>query len=135
MGEKVIRLSLASGPVTLADVYIVHSEGNLVTIKTNRGAYPLGFASKEDGERFLRSKNTPASLGTIEEILQLRRAHSNVARIEATIFYLPSREAIEQFAQDPTNFPTGNFLTKVTCLEKIPPLSPLKDETQNEFKF
>jgi hypothetical protein len=88
-------------------MFIAHANGHPIVIKTNIGGRFIGFASFADGESFLRSKQTPCSLGTPDEIVRL---NPNAFSRDCSVFLLPTREAIQKFVADPKDFATGEFL-------------------------
>lgn len=90
-----------------AGMFIAHAGGHPVTIKTNSGGHFIAFASLADGQAFLRYKQSPCALNTLEEILRL---NPSAFPTEFSVLYLPTREAIQNFATAPETFPTREYL-------------------------
>jgi len=47
-------------------MFIAHTNGQPIVLKTNRGPYPVAFVSWEDGLAFLRWQRAPGGLGTLD---------------------------------------------------------------------
>jgi hypothetical protein len=91
----------------IADMFIAHANGHPVTIKTKNGGRFIAFASLADGQAFLRYKQSPCALNTLEEILRL---NPSAFPPEFSVLFLPTREVIQNFATTPETFPAGEHL-------------------------
>lgn len=99
-------------------------------LKTNRGPHILAFASKADGEAFLRWKPAPASVDTLGDILRINPDFPTKGRA----LYFPSREAMQLFANDPATFPTEKYLFEFVR-EEAPPVQPQAEDDPRQRKF
>jgi hypothetical protein len=115
-------------------MFIVHTNGHPVVFKTNRGARFVAFGSLEDGRAFLRWKQAPCTLDTLDEILKL---NPRAFPPEFSVIHLSTRQAIDMFANDPKGFPTEEFLVMLRhdVVPSEPPAPPPTDSGQNELKF
>ena len=115
-------------------MFFVHTNGHLVTVKTNQGHHFIAFVSLVDGQAFLRSKQVSCSLDVMDEILRL---NPEAFSLESKALYLPTRGAIEMFIADPKNFPTGEYLVPLNRLRAIPNSMqrPSAEDKQDEFGF
>ena len=119
-------------------MFIAHANGHPLIIKTNRGTQFIAFGSVADGETFMRSKQVPCSLGTLDEILRLNPV---AFPRQFGVLYLPTRQAIEMFAADPKGFPTEEYLVTLRHDVVRPPSDreelspPTKSDGQGELGF
>jgi len=88
-------------------MFIAHTKGHPVTIKTQSGDYFFAFESLDDGQVFLRWKQSPCSLNTLDEILRL---NPTAFPQKFRVLTFSTREAIEMFTADPLGFPVEKHL-------------------------
>jgi hypothetical protein len=117
-------------------MFIAHSNGHPVVIKTNRGAHFVAFGTLDDGKTFVRSRQAPFALGTLGDILRL---NPTAFPRNFSVLHLPTRDAIDMFVRDPEGFPTAEYLVTLKN-ELVPPTSeqpaPSREGTgQDELKF
>lgn len=119
-------------------MYIAHSNGHPVIVKTPRGNHWVGFSSEADGQMYLRWKEVLCGLGTLEEILRLN-PHAFPQRF--MVLHLASRDLIESLLRYPQKFEVEEHLVELA--REVPPLPPVpapaprpaKDPRQLELKL
>ncbi len=118
-------------------MYIAHSNGHPVIVKTPRGDHWVGFTSEADGQMYLRWKEVLCGLGTLEEILRL---NPNAFPARFMVLHLASRDLIESLLRYPQKFEVEEHLVELarevpSPLAPAPALRPAKDTRQLELKL
>jgi hypothetical protein len=112
-------------------MYVAHINGQLLTFKTNKGVFPLAFASKELAQPFISAQLPAAKVQTAEEIAALNpQAFVQPVRV----LHLASSSIFAAFITNPGTFPTEHYLVTLPALTPAKPKQPpVANSQQDKF--